>query len=248
MELAYLGHATCLLSLGGTAVLTDPFLRSRLGILRRHGPMPDAGALRPGLVVVSHLHRDHLDLPSLRRLDPSTPVIAPRGAATVLARAGLEDVTEVRAGDEVERAGIRLIVTEAVHDARRDPWGPTAEPVGFVLEGEGERAYFPGDTDVFEGMAELGPLDLALMPVWGWGPNLGPGHLDPAASARALRLLEPRVAVPIHWGTLYPAGLERLKPKPLAEPPVLFSRLASGEAPQVDVRVLAPGSRTEVPA
>ena len=247
MELAYLGHATCLLSLGGTKVLTDPFLRSHLGPLRRHGPVPDHSSLRPDVVVVSHLHRDHLDLPSLRRLDPRTPVIAPRGTATVLGRAGLREVTEVRAGDEVRVDGATVTATEATHDDRRDPWGPRAEPVGFLLAGAGGRAYFPGDTDVFDGMAALGTLDLALMPVWGWGPKLGPGHLDPAGSARALALLHPRVAVPIHWGTLYPAGLERLRPRPLAEPPRAFSRLAAREAPQVEVRVLAPGASTEVP-
>jgi L-ascorbate metabolism protein UlaG (beta-lactamase superfamily) len=246
MELAYLGHATCLVSLGETTVLTDPFLRSRLGPLRRHGPAPDLDGLDPDLVVISHIHRDHLDLPSLRRLDPATRVVAPRGAAAVLSGAGLSRITEVSAGEEVPVNGLSITVTQAVHDERRDPWGPTATPVGFVLERSGERAYFPGDTDVFGGMAELGPLDLALMPVWGWGPNLGPGHLDPAASAHALTLIRPRVAVPIHWGTLYPAGLGRVRPRPLTEPPLLFARIAAQEAPQVDVRVLQPGAHTEV--
>ncbi len=69
IELRYVGHATTLIRLGGTTVLTDPVLRSRIGPLRRHGARPGPEAARPDLVLISHQHRDHLDLPSLRLLD-----------------------------------------------------------------------------------------------------------------------------------------------------------------------------------
>ena len=62
-------------------------------------------------------------------------------------------------------------------------------------------------------------VDLALLPIWGWGPSLGPGHLDPERAARAAALIEPRIVVPIHWGTLYPRFLHRLRPRPLSAPP-----------------------------
>ena len=66
--------------------------------------------------------------------------------------------------------------------------------------------FFAGDTDLFDEMSGLVPkLDLALLPIWGWGPTIGPGHLDPGRAAEALTLLAPRLAVPIHWGTLRPA-------------------------------------------
>ena len=71
-------------------------------------------------------------------------------------------------------------------------------------------------------MADLRPLDLALLPVWG--------------------LLRPSVAAPIHWGTFYPAGLSRLRPDPLSQPPREFKRLAAELAPEVRVEVLEPGS------
>jgi L-ascorbate metabolism protein UlaG (beta-lactamase superfamily) len=82
---------------------------------------------------------------------------------------------------------------------------------------------------------------VALLPIWGWGPRLGGGHLDPRRAAEALALLHPRIAVPIHWGVLYPLGVGWLKPRYLTEPARRFSELASELAPEVDVRVLAPG-------
>jgi L-ascorbate metabolism protein UlaG (beta-lactamase superfamily) len=98
--------------------------------------------------------------------------------------------------------------------------------------------YFAGDTDVHESMKDLGPLDVALLPVWGWGPKLGEGHLNPRTAAEALVLLRPRIAVPIHWGTFFPVGLRGTR---LADPPHEFARHAAEVAPDVDVRILAPG-------
>jgi L-ascorbate metabolism protein UlaG (beta-lactamase superfamily) len=100
--------------------------------------------------------------------------------------------------------------------------------------------YFAGDTDLFDGMADLGPLDVALLPVWGWGPSLGPGHMDPETAARAAALLRPRVAVPIHWGTYLQVGLRR-RESLLTEPPELFAAHCADLAPGVTVRVLQPG-------
>ena len=91
-------------------------------------------------------------------------------------------------------------------------------------------------------MRELCPdLDLALLPIWGWGPSIGAGHLDPERAARAAALLSPRMAVPIHWGTLYPLGLARLRPGPLSAPAERFTAAMRELAPQVEARVLAPG-------
>ena len=89
------------------------------------------------------------------------------------------------------------------------------------------------------GLAE--DLDVALIPVWGWGPTLGSGHLTPILAAEALTLLRPRLAVPIHWGTFCPLGMGWLRPRFLSSPPHDFARHAAHLAPEVKVRVLAPG-------
>ena len=68
--------------------------------------------------------------------------------------------------------------------------------------------YFAGDTDLFDGMSELGPVDVGLIPIWGWGPGLGGGgHLDPARAAEAVARIEPGLVIPIHWGTYFPIHL-----------------------------------------
>jgi L-ascorbate metabolism protein UlaG (beta-lactamase superfamily) len=114
--------------------------------------------------------------------------------------------------------------------------------VGYVIRADGWSVYFAGDTDLFDGMSECGPVDLALLPIWGWGMSVGEGHLDPPRAARALELIRPRIAVPIHWGTFFPLGLRRLRPQFLSEPAREFERLAAQRAPDVDVRVVLPGS------
>jgi L-ascorbate metabolism protein UlaG (beta-lactamase superfamily) len=241
-RLTYIGHATTLIELGGTVALTDPVLGRWVGPLHRLVPLPAHSPMDAAdVVLLSHLHRDHLDRSSLRRLRAGTVLLAPRGAARVLRTVRDAEVEEVSAGETVSVGGVAVTAVPAVHDPRRDPWGPRAQPLGYVVDSGRCRVYFPGDTDLFPGMAELRPLDLALLPVWGWGPILGLGHLDPRRAAQALELLAPRVAVPIHWGTLYPLGLRRMRPKPLSLPPLAFKRLAAEVAPEVEVRVLTPG-------
>lgn len=244
-RITFLGHATLLIETGGARLITDPVLRSRLVHLRRHGRAVDEDVQRDlDGILVSHLHRDHWDTPSLKLLERWTPIVVPRGAGTLASAAGFTDVREVVVGDTVELSGVRVRAVPADHDDRRGPFGgPRADPIGFVVEGP-TRVYFAGDTDVFDEMAGLGgdaQIDVALLPVWGWGPSLGAGHMDPRRAAEAAALLRPRLAVPIHWGTLYPVALHRVRPVPLTAPPNLFARFAASLAPDVDVRIVRPG-------
>ena len=125
--------------------------------------------------------------------------------------------------------------------------GVEAEPIGFIAEGS-QGLYFAGDTDLFAAMSELaGRVDVALLPIAGWGPTLGPGHLDPARAVQAAALIAARLVVPIHWGTFalgwpVPPKLDH------QQPAQQFSALMARALPDVDVRVLAPGERTEVAA
>jgi L-ascorbate metabolism protein UlaG (beta-lactamase superfamily) len=245
-RVVYVGHATVLIELDGVRLLTDPVLRAWVGPLQRCAPLPPAAVAEDlDAVLISHLHRDHADLPSLRRLRGRAPLIVPAGTRDFFAGRGFGEVVELAPGD-VHRVGpVAVAATAADHEIGRR--GVEADPVGFLVEGS-QRLYFAGDTDLHEGMAALGTgLDLALLPVWGWGPSLGPGHMDPERAARAAALLAPRVAVPIHWGTLYPVGLARLRPRPLREPPWEFAARARALAPQVEVQVLMPGSTLTLP-
>jgi L-ascorbate metabolism protein UlaG (beta-lactamase superfamily) len=247
-RLTWLGHSTVLIDLPGARLLTDPVLRRRVGHLVRHGPVPHLPA---GLdaVLLSHLHRDHADVPTLRRIEADVPVIGPRGTAAVLRGARPGAVREVTVGDVVEvAADVRVRAVPARHGGcRRMLCGSTSDALGFVVEGR-LRLYFAGDTDLFDGMARIGAggLDVALLPVWGWGRSIGPGHLDPERAARAAARLRPRVAVPIHWGTFLPAGLHGRYGHLLRTPGREFAGRVAAVAPQVRAAVLAPGEALDL--
>ena len=221
-------------------------LRNRIGPLVRLQPGFPADALGPlDCVLLSHLHADHTDLPSLRRIARLIPVLAPRPAGRWLRGHGLRDVRELSPGAEVEVGGLVIHATPAVHERRRRPLGPAADPIGYLIRGS-RSVYFAGDTDLFDAMTRLrGRTTVALLPVWGWGARLGPGHLDPQRAATAAALIAPAVAIPIHWGTF---ALRRPARRPLdaSWPAREFTRLTKQFAPEVAVRVLAPGERTEL--
>jgi L-ascorbate metabolism protein UlaG (beta-lactamase superfamily) len=235
-SLTWLGHSTVLLEVGGARFVTDPLLRRRVAHLVREVPLP--GALGPvDAVLLSHPHHDHLDHASLRRVDPRAPVVAPPGAEWTLRRTG-RPLTLLVPGEEAEIAGVRVLAVPADHDGRRIPIGDAVSELGFVVAG----VYFAGDTEPYPEMAELaGSLEVALLPVAGWGPKTGPGHMDAREAAEALALLRPRVAVPIHWGTY-----RRIGHRPSGEPERDFVRHAAELAPDVRIEVLAPGESLRI--
>jgi L-ascorbate metabolism protein UlaG (beta-lactamase superfamily) len=237
---SFLGHATVLVEMDGVRILTDPILGGILGLVRRVSPAVERRHLADvDAVLVSHLHLDHLDLPSLRSFAPPTRLIVPVGAGKVVGRLPLA-VEELPRGASTTVGGLTVTATFADHSGYRPPFGPRAEAVGFAIEGS-RRIYFAGDTDVFPGMGDLAAgLDLALLPVWGWGPRLGPGHMDPARATEALELLRPRQAVPIHWGTLWVEAYGPILRHRLTMPPATFRSLAAERVPDVEVHVLAP--------
>ncbi|MFD4585142.1 MBL fold metallo-hydrolase [Streptomyces sp. NPDC058423] len=246
VEVTWWGHATCTVEDSGVRVLTDPLFVGRLAHLRRRrGQLPPAEAAVADAVVVSHLHSDHLHLPSLARLAPGTRLIVPRGAPRAvpgLRRLGGLRIVEVAPGDEVAVADLRVRAVPAAHDGRRLPVGPHRSPaLGFVIHGAA-RTYFAGDTGLFDGMAAaVGPVDVALLPVGGWGPFLGHGHLDPDRAARALAALAPRSAVPVHYGTYWPIGMDAVRPHEFHSPGDEFVRKAARLAPEVAVHRLGHG-------
>ena len=238
-HVTFVGHATVLIDLDGVRLITDPVLRPRVLHLRRIGSVPAASLRGLDAVLLSHAHWDHLDLPSLESLGKELPVVCPKGVSGLLRRKRFTRVTTLDEGEDVTVG--RLVVTgvHAEHDGSRGPLGASGE-LGFVVKGS-HTIYFAGDTDLFDELAAIGPVDVALVPVAGWGSKVGPGHLDPDRAAEAVRLLQPRVAVPIHWGTLAPIGRA-----PDIESPREFARHVAERAPDVEVRILAPGETLEL--
>ena len=241
-ELTYIGHATVLAELAGVRLLTDPLLGTGILHVRRVVPPPVTADLRPlDAILISHAHHDHLDHRSLRLLAGECPVIVPRGCAPRVRRSGAPEVIEVDEGDHVPVGGIVVAAVHAAHDGRRYPFSRRVAALGYLLEGP-VNVYFAGDTDLFSGMSALaGRVDVAVLPIWGWGPRIPAGHLDPARAAEAIARIRPQIAVPVHWGTLRAWGAQRgLDP---VAPARAFADAVARVAPETVVRVLMPGQR-----
>jgi L-ascorbate metabolism protein UlaG (beta-lactamase superfamily) len=156
-------------------------------------------------------------------------------------------VIEVEPGDEEKIRGITVRATHAEHDSRRGPFSVATPALGYVVSGSAS-TYFAGDTDLFAGMGAIASdLDVALLPVAGWGPRLPVGHLNPRSAAEAVALLRPRIAVPIHWGTYRRIGLSR-DPAALREPAESFAQFVAELTPSVEVRILPVGGSFDLEA
>jgi L-ascorbate metabolism protein UlaG (beta-lactamase superfamily) len=261
-HLHFIGHSTVRVELAGRTVLTDPLLADTVGMLRRVVPLPDRAAWAgTDVVLISHLHGDHLHLPSLRSLGRDVHIVVPRGAAAWLRGHGFRRVDELSAGESIRDGELRITAVRAEHSGHR--WGPrlthgpATESLGYLLEGGGSAVYASGDTGLFDGMSVLAKreVDVALLPVWGWGPNLGPGHLDPVSAADAVALVRPQVVVPVHWGTLAVAGMASL-PNPLrgrmrrllVDPPHSFAAEVAARRLDTRVAVTRPGHAVDLAA
>jgi L-ascorbate metabolism protein UlaG (beta-lactamase superfamily) len=192
-------------------------------------------------VLISHLHLDHVNPASLRLLKRDTLIFAPKGASVILRRYRFTNLHEVEPGDSHRLGAATVIATHARHTGQRYPWGHRAGAVGYLVRGS-FGVYFAGDTGFFDGLADVGrDLDVALLPIWGWGLRLPDDHLSPKTAAQALQLLKPRVAIPTHWGTFLPPGLKLFYAHYLTDPPLDFVRHAQEYAPEVRTILLQPG-------
>ncbi len=242
----FVGHATACIEMDGETLITDPLLRDRLLHLRREVPCAADGCLPVedlSAVLVSHLHLDHADMPSLRRIPPQVPLIAPQGTGGYLSARLAHSVHTIEMWESYRVGSLEVIAVPAAHSGP----GPTSSPfsacAGFVIRGS-TTVYFAGDTALFAEMTDLGAkfdIDLALLPVWGYGPNLRGDHMTPRDAAHALTMLRPRMAVPIHWGTFRPLGKLWSRLSYFSDPPYTFAGYAAYLAPDTEVRILEPG-------
>lgn len=214
LAVTWWGHSSASVELGTTTVATDPLFSPLLFALHRKVELPDlARAARADVVLVSHLHYDHLHVPSLRRFAPGTPIVVPDGAARLVRGLSELNVVEVGPGDSGEVAGVRLHVLPAHHDGRRSVAHRGRAPaLGFRFATSAGSAWYPGDTGLRPDITELDPVDVALAPIGGWGPTLPEDHLDPEQAATAVHRVGAAWSLAVHYGTYWPIGLGRLRP------------------------------------
>lgn len=212
--LAWLGHATVLMNLAGTRVLTDPVLGDAIGIHlpgrltlgpRRLVRCPLAATDLPplDLVLQSHAHMDHLDTRSWRQLRGGTSVVAAPGNARFLPVNGSHPITELAWGETTSVAGLRVTAIEVNHWGERYPWSRGLGYNAYLLERDGRAVLFGGDTaltDSFTRLARQRPIDVAILPIGGYNPFIR-YHASPEQTWEMFRAMDARYLVPIHHRT-----------------------------------------------
>ena len=228
--LTWIGHATLLVQVDGLTILTDPQWSDRAGPTSWIGPrrlsppgLPFESLPHVDVVVISHDHYDHLDLPTVRRLaathDPL--FLVPLGLKAWFQDNGMTHVEELDWWQEHEQRGVRFVCVPAQHFSQRSLWDASRRLwASWVIAGRERRLYFGGDTGYFDGFKEagrrLGPFDVAALAIGAYSPAeiMKAVHTTPEEAVQAFVDLDARVMLGIHWGTF------DLAEEPLDEPPV----------------------------
>jgi L-ascorbate metabolism protein UlaG (beta-lactamase superfamily) len=242
-SLTWLGHASFLIRLDGRTILTDPFLSEHASPLPPFGPERFAPpGLTPGrlppvdVLLLSHNHYDHLDLPTIEALPAKerVRVIVPLRLGGYFTSRGFTRVHELDWHDRVVAAGIAVTLLPAIHFSKRTLFDRDETLwAGYALESSRLRLHFAGDTGYGPIFPELGrngrPFDTALLPIGGYEPRLlmGAIHVDPEEAVQVGRVLNARRIVAMHWGTI------ELTDEPPFEPPERF-RIAARAAGYAD--------------
>lgn len=231
--LTHVGHATFVLHWGGPVIVTDPFFSTRAAIIRRLVP-PAFGpeAIPAGAVaIVSHNHYDHLDAASVAALGRRAIFLCPAGLGAFLRSKGAERVRELAWWEEAQVGGTRFTCLPAQHWSRRLGQGRNETLwSSWILERDGRRVYFGGDSGYFVGYREFGRrypgIDVALLPIGAYLPRwfMHYAHMDIPEVLRAFDDLGARRLVPTQWGIL-PLGDE-----PPSWPVVELRRAAAARA------------------
>jgi L-ascorbate metabolism protein UlaG (beta-lactamase superfamily) len=217
----WIGHATWALRLGGVLLVTDPIWSPSIGgaVRRLAAPGVALDAMPPiDIVLVTHDHRDHMDLPTLRRLPDDALYIVPVGNAARLAK---PNVVELEWWQTHEVGALAITLVPARHWSMRMPWNRNDTLWGgYVIRGPEGTAYHSGDTAWGDHFAEIGakagPIDWAMLPIGGYAPRwfMEPQHIDPVEAVRAYAALGAKHLLAMHWGTF------RLTDEAIGEPAV----------------------------
>ncbi len=215
----WIGHATWVFRLGGLLVATDPILSKRIsGVVPRLVPPPfELPAL--DVVLVTHDHRDHMDIATLKQLGPKPVYVTGLGNGERLRKLGHPNVVELDWWQRTRVGELQITMVPARHWSMREPWSRNASLWGgFVVEGPEGAAYHAGDTAFGEHFAEIGArfsIDWAMLPIGGYDPRwfMQSQHVDPDEAAAGFEALGARNLLAMHWGTF------RLTDEPVGEPP-----------------------------
>ncbi|HEY6393970.1 MAG TPA: MBL fold metallo-hydrolase [Candidatus Binataceae bacterium] len=241
LTIATLGHASVLMNFFGVRAVSDPSLYDRVGLsfdsvltIGPHRvtepPLRAADLQNVDVILVTHAHMDHLDLPSLKALPKNAVVITCEKCAALIAPLGFSDVRELKWGDSTEVRGLKVTAMGARHWGKRWPWGSEYGFDSFVLEKNGARMLLACDsayTDLFAALAS-NPPDVAVFSCGAYNPWIW-NHANPEQVWEMFQQTRARYLIPVHWGTF------KLSTEPMDEP---IKRLIAAAGDQADRIVL----------
>ena len=245
LTIANLGHATLLMDYFGVRVITDPSLFEHVGLAfgplftigpERHvaAPLSPAELQSVDLILITHAHMDHLDIPSLRTMPKKAVVVACHLCSSLIAPLGFADVRELKWGEQTEIGGLRITAMGARHWGRRWPWSADYGFNSYLLEKDGHRMLLACDsayTDLFASL-RANPPEVAAFSIGAYDPWIW-NHANPEEVWSMFQQTGARYLVPIHWGTF------RLSREPMEEPLKRLIAAAGSEAGRVVMRQIA---------
>lgn len=242
LTIATLGHASVLMNYFGVRVISDPSLYDRVGLsfdsvltIGPHRftepPLRASDLQTVDVILVTHAHMDHLDIPSLKAMPKNAAVITCENCASLIAPLGFSDVRELRWGESTEVHGLKVTAMGAKHWGKRWPWGPAYGFNSFVLEKNGARLLLACDsayTDIFAALAS-NPPEVAVLSCGAYDPWIW-NHANPEQVWEMFQQIHARFLVPIHWGTF------RLSKEPMDEPMKRLTAAAGDQADRIILR------------
>jgi len=243
MKITYIGHASILIEDRGGNLLIDPLFSDKVLFFKRRSPLPfDPKTLPPiSAILISHLHLDHFDVPSLNYVKTSTPLIVPEGSGDkVLARTS-NPVIELApwASHEIGNS-IKITAVPSKHSASLITPLPSRSTNGYIIEGE-KTVYFAGDVAYSKYFSDIGNafnIDVAILPIGSYRPRflMKNIHMDPREALRAFIDTRATYLIPVHWGAF------RLSLEPPHEPIDILKEEAGRSGIEEKIKILEPGN------
>ena len=231
---AWIGHSTVLINFYGTTIITDPVFSNRIGLnllglvslgpKRLVDPALTIEELPPiDLILLSHAHMDHLDLPSLEQLDRDIPIVISKNNADVLDGLASKEVHELDWGETITTCGIEIEAIQVKHFGWRMPWEEDRSRGNwfgrsynaYLLKKNEKYILFGGDTAYQEFFNTIGTrgitVEVAMMPIGAYDPWIY-NHCNPEQAIAMADRVNARFIFPMHWGTFIQSD------EPTAEP------------------------------
>ncbi len=246
---AWIGHATVLINMFGTWIITDPVFSEKIGIRvlgaytlgpkRLVAPALSIDELPPiDLILLSHAHMDHMDFASLRQFDKSIPIVMAKNTSDLLVQRGWEHIEELDWGETTSCAGVTIEALRVNHFGWRFPWEKDRSRGfwegrsynAYLISKNGKHIIFGGDSayqEYYKAIGERGiPIELAILAIGAYDPWIR-AHANPEQAVAMANQMKAKSVLPIHWGTF------TLSSEPVNEPIERMKKAVAEHSPSL---------------